>query len=106
MTHFLVTNDDGVFAPGLLALVQALRQIPGYEVSVLAPDHNWSACGHVKTMTRPLRVRDVKLADGSQAFSCDGAPSDCVAIAIMGAIENPSMWLYPASIRMPTSVWT
>lgn len=88
MTHFLVTNDDGVFAPGLLALVQAIRQIPGYEVSVLAPDHNWSACGHVKTMTRPLRVRDVKLADGSQAFSCDGAPSDCVAIAIMGAIEK------------------
>lgn len=89
MTHFLVTNDDGVFAPGLLALVQAIRQIPGCEVSVLAPDHNWSACGHVKTMTRPLRVRDVKLADGSQAFSCDGAPSDCVAIAIMGAIEKP-----------------
>ena len=89
MTHFLVTNDDGVFAPGLLALVQALRQLPGNEVSVLAPDHNWSACGHVKTLTRPLRVRSVKLADGSPAISCDGAPSDCVAIAIMGAIEKP-----------------
>jgi len=89
MTHFLVTNDDGVTAPGLLALVQAVRQIPGSEVSVLAPDHNWSACGHVKTMTRPLRVRQVKLADGSLAFSSDGAPSDCVAIAIMGAIEKP-----------------
>jgi len=89
MTHFLVTNDDGVFAPGLLALVQALRAIPGDEVSVLAPDHNWSACGHVKTLTRPLRVREVKLADGSAALSCDGAPSDCVAIAIMGAIEKP-----------------
>ncbi len=89
MTHFLVTNDDGVNAPGLLALVQAIRQIPGNEVSVLAPDHNWSACGHVKTLTRPLRVRQVKLADGSAALSCDGAPSDCVAIAIMGAIEKP-----------------
>jgi 5'-nucleotidase len=89
MTHFLVTNDDGVFAPGLLALVQAIRAIPGNEVSVLAPDHNWSACGHVKTLTRPLRVREVKLADGSMALSCDGAPSDCVAIAIMGAIEKP-----------------
>lgn len=89
MAHFLVTNDDGVTAPGLLALVQAVRQIPGSEVSVLAPDHNWSACGHVKTMSRPLRVRQVKLADGSPAFSSDGAPSDCVAIAIMGAIERP-----------------
>jgi len=89
MTHFLVTNDDGVFAPGLLALVQAIKAIPGNEVSVLAPDHNWSACGHVKTLTRPLRVREVKLADGSTALSCDGAPSDCVAIAVMGAIEKP-----------------
>jgi len=89
MTHILVTNDDGVNAPGLLALVQAIRAIPGFEVSVLAPDHNWSACGHVKTMTRPLRVREVKLADGSEALSSDGAPSDCVAIAIMGAIEKP-----------------
>jgi 5'-nucleotidase len=89
MTHFLVTNDDGVNAPGLLALVKAIREVSGAEVSVLAPDHNWSACGHVKTMTRPLRVREVKLADGSVALSCDGAPSDCVAIAIMGAIEKP-----------------
>lgn len=89
MTHFLVTNDDGISAPGLLALVQAIRQIPDCEVSVLAPDHNWSACGHVKTMTRPLRMREVKLADGSQAFASDGAPSDCVAIAIMGAVEKP-----------------
>lgn len=89
MTHFLVTNDDGVLAPGLLALAQAIRAIPGAEVSVLAPDHNWSACGHVKTMTRPLRVRATKLADGSAALSSDGAPSDCVAIAIMGAIEKP-----------------
>lgn len=89
MTHILLTNDDGVFAPGLLALARALREVREYEVSVLAPDHNWSACGHVKTMTRPLRVREVKLADGSKAFSSDGAPSDCVAIAIMGAIERP-----------------
>jgi len=89
MTHFLVTNDDGVLAPGLLALAQALRNLPGSEVSVLAPDHNWSACGHVKTMSRPLRVRALNLADGFPAFSCDGAPSDCVAIAIIGVIEKP-----------------
>jgi len=89
MTHFLLTNDDGVNAPGLLAFALALREIPGYEVSVLAPDHNWSACGHVKTMSRPLRVREVKLADGSAALTSDGAPSDCVALAIMGAVEKP-----------------
>lgn len=85
--HFLVTNDDGVYAPGLLALVQELRKAG--EVSILAPDHNWSASGHVKTMSRPLRVRSFTLADGTTALSSDGAPSDCVALAILGVIEKP-----------------
>jgi 5'-nucleotidase len=84
--HILVTNDDGVTAPGLLALVQALRKIG--QVSVFAPDHNWSASGHVKTMHRPLRVKDVRLADDSEALTSDGAPSDCVALAFLGLVKN------------------
>ena len=86
MTHILVTNDDGVMAPGLLALVKALRNLG--EVSVLAPDRNWSASGHVKTLHRPLRVKEVKLQDGSTALASDGAPSDCVALAILGLVPN------------------
>ncbi len=85
--HILVTNDDGVYAPGLLALAQELRKMG--EVSILAPDHNWSASGHVKTLNRPLRAKPVTLADGSQALASDGAPSDCVALALMGVIETP-----------------
>ena len=85
--HILVTNDDGVFAPGLLALVQSLRTLG--KVSVLAPDHNWSASGHVKTLSRPLRAKPVELADGSPAFASDGAPSDCVALAVMGVVSEP-----------------
>ncbi len=82
MYHILVTNDDGVTAPGLLALANALRSLG--EVTVLAPDRNWSASGHVKTLDRPLRVRETHLADGSQAYACDGAPSDCVALPLLG----------------------
>jgi len=84
--HILVTNDDGVTAPGLLALAQAMRALG--EVTVLAPDHNWSASGHVKTMDRPLRVRETKLADGSSALTTDGAPSDCVALALLGIVPE------------------
>lgn len=84
--HILITNDDGVYAPGLLALAQELRKLG--EVSILAPDHNWSASGHVKTLNRPLRVKPAVLADGSRALACDGAPSDCVALALMGVIET------------------
>lgn len=87
MTHILVTNDDGITAPGLLALVQEVRKIG--KVSILAPDRNWSASGHVKTMHRPLRVKEVRLADATLAYTSDGAPSDCVALAHLGFIESP-----------------
>ncbi len=80
--HILVTNDDGVLAPGLLALAQEMRQIG--TVNILAPDRNWSGGGHVKTIDRPLRVREVTLPDGSLALASDGAPSDCVALALLG----------------------
>ena len=53
--HILVTNDDGVQAPGLLALVLEMRKLG--RVTVFAPDRNWSASGHVKTLDRPLRVQ-------------------------------------------------
>jgi 5'-nucleotidase len=84
--HILVTNDDGINHPGLLALAQAMRALG--EVTVLAPDRNWSASGHVKTMHRPLRARETKLADGTPAMTTDGAPSDCVALAVLGLVEK------------------
>ena len=84
--QILVTNDDGVMAPGLLALAQAMRNLG--KVTILAPDHNWSASGHVKTLDRPLRVKEVLLADGTQAWASDGAPSDCVALALLGLIKE------------------
>ncbi|RPH59479.1 MAG: 5'/3'-nucleotidase SurE [Chloroflexi bacterium] len=84
--HILVTNDDGAQAPGLLALAQEMRKLG--KVTVLAPDRNWSASGHVKTMDRPLRVKEVKLADGTIALASDGAPSDCVALALLGVVTE------------------
>ena len=80
--RILVTNDDGVESRGLLALKQALE--PMGDVTVVAPDTNQSAVGHQKTLMRPLRVRERILADGSQAFSVDGSPTDAVSIAFLG----------------------
>ena len=85
--HILVTNDDGVLAPGLLALVSEMRKLG--KVSILAPDRNWSGGGHVKTLDRALRVKEVRLADETQAFASDGAPSDCVALATLGYYKEP-----------------
>lgn len=84
MPTILVTNDDGVYSPGLLALKQQLSEIA--EVMVLAPERNWSATSHSKTMHKPLRVHPVVLADGSAAHSSSGSPTDCVALAIGGVL--------------------
>ncbi len=80
----LVTNDDGVYSPGLLALKQGLRDVG--EVVVLAPERNWSATSHAKTMHKPLRVQPVILADGSAAHASSGSPTDCVALAAGGVL--------------------
>jgi 5'-nucleotidase len=84
--NILVTNDDGVHAPGLLALAQEMRHLG--KVTILAPDRNWSGSGHVKTLDRALRMREFHLEDGSQAFASDGAPSDCVALSMLGYFKE------------------
>lgn len=90
MASILVTNDDGISSPGLWALAQALERVG--EVVILAPDRNWSAAGHPKTMHKPLRIDSYRSLDGSgpgpAAFACSGAPSDCVALGLMGALDR------------------
>ncbi len=87
MTNILITNDDGVYAPGLLALKHALAELG--DVYVLAPERNWSAAGHARTMHDPLRVNSVRLEDGSEAFATSGGPADCVALAVLGVLDVP-----------------
>ena len=84
MTHILVTNDDGVDSPGLLALKQALE--PHGRVSVIAPNRNRSAIGRGITIHNPLHVEEVRLADGSEALATDGTPVDCVRFAALGLL--------------------
>ncbi len=82
----LITNDDGIEAPALLPLKQALAAVA--ETIVFAPDHNWSASGHPKTMHKPLRADRIKLPDGSPAFASTAPPPDCVALALLGVIDR------------------
>ena len=84
--HILITNDDGIGAPGLLALKQALA--PLGEITVIAPARNYSAAGHRKTMHKPLRLERAELADGTPAWACSGAPSDSVALALLGFVRG------------------
>lgn len=84
--NILITNDDGIYADGLLALKAELDKIG--KVWVVAPDRPRSACGHSITLHKPLRADKVELADGSIGYASNGTPSDCVSLAIFGIIKE------------------
>lgn len=78
----LVSNDDGIDAPGLSALAEAMRSLG--EVFIAAPVHEQSAVGHAITIRDPVRAREVDLniAEGVIAYSVKGTPADCVKLAV------------------------
>ena len=75
----LVTNDDGIDAPGIKALIEVVSEIG--EVVVVAPDSPQSGQGHAITLSQPLRLYPVKLFEGIEAYKCSGTPVDCVKLA-------------------------
>lgn len=75
----LVTNDDGVTAPGIRNLVEAMK--PLGEVIVVAPDSPQSGMGHAITIGHPLRLERVDIFEGVESWQCSGTPVDCVKLA-------------------------
>ena len=76
----LITNDDGVTAPGIKALVDAVKDLG--KVVRVAPDQPQSGMGHAITIGHPLRLHKVDLFDGVEAWQCSGTPVDCVKLAV------------------------
>ncbi|HLO89680.1 MAG TPA: 5'/3'-nucleotidase SurE [Lentimicrobium sp.] len=74
----LITNDDGINAPGLRALITVMRQLGN--VLVVAPDKPMSAMGHAITVTAPLRLNKIREEPGYLEYSCNGTPVDCVKL--------------------------
>ncbi len=83
----LVTNDDGIFAPGLRVLAKELKSVA--QVVVVAPDREQSATGTAITLRQPLRARRVPpIAPDVDAYSVEGTPSDSVILALGKLIKN------------------
>lgn len=76
----LITNDDGVTAPGIHNLVEAVKDLA--DVIVVAPDKPQSGMGHAITIGHPLRMNKVKLFEGVEAWQITGTPVDCVKLAV------------------------
>lgn len=75
----LITNDDGIVAPGIQALIEVASKFD--EILVVAPDSPQSGKGHAVTLNQPLKLRKVDLFGDINAYECTGTPVDCVKIA-------------------------
>ena len=83
----LVTNDDGITAPGLRSLIEVMNEIG--EVVVVAPDSPQSGMGHAITINSTLYCDKIKVTDGPQVeYSCSGTPADCVKLAINELLDK------------------
>lgn len=76
----LITNDDSIHAPGIRALVEAVRGLG--EIVVVAPDKPQSGMGHAITIGYPLRLGKIDLFEGVESYHCSGTPVDCVKLAV------------------------
>jgi len=83
MPIILVTNDDGVHAPGIKALAEAMAKVG--RVVIIAPERDNSAVSHSLTMDRPLRVKKLQ----KDIYTIDGTPTDCVIIGLEKILGEP-----------------
>ncbi len=88
--EILVSNDDGIDAPGIYSLVQEVKKIGN--VTVVAPDKQQSAVGHAITMNYPLRVKEFKKNGKFFGYAVQGTPADCVKLAVRAILKsNPDL---------------
>ena len=76
----LVTNDDGITAPGIAALVEVMKTLG--DVVIVAPDKAQSGMGHAITINSTLRINKSKIYNVKDEYSCTGTPVDCVKFAV------------------------
>ncbi len=76
----LITNDDGIAAPGIRNLVEVARELA--DIIVVAPDAPQSGKGHAVTLSTPIRLHKVSVFSGVESYECTGTPVDCVKIAM------------------------
>lgn len=82
----LLTNDDGIYAPGLWALYK--RFAMHHSVTVIAPDRERSAVGHGITLHQPLRTTPIEVNNGFQGYAVSGTPADCIKMGLMEILDQ------------------
>ena len=84
--NILLTNDDGIYAPGLAALYAHLA--PDHSVAVIAPDREQSAVGHGITLNEPLRAHKVSIPNAFEGYAISGTPADCIKFGLLEFLKT------------------
>src|SRR4030065_667115 len=77
--EILLTNDDGIYAPGIAALKHSIQDLG--QITVVAPAVEQSGVGHSITFSHPLRIREVHINNEFIGYGVNGSPADCVKLA-------------------------
>src|SRR5690606_7365652 len=96
--NILISNDDGIYSPGILALAEVAAQFG--KVKIVAPDVEQSSMGHAITASRPLTYRITKIKD-FEAFRVNGTPADCVSL---GCFHSEKVDLVLSGINLGTNL--
>jgi 5'-nucleotidase len=90
MMNILLTNDDGIYAPGLAALYRHLAT--ENDVAVIAPDREQSAVGHGITLNKPLRAHKMTIPNAFEGYAVSGTPADCIKMGVLEILKtNPDL---------------
>ncbi|MGD9198585.1 MAG: 5'/3'-nucleotidase SurE, partial [Desulfobacterales bacterium] len=88
--NILLTNDDGIYAPGLAALYRHLAT--ENDVAVIAPDREQSAVGHGITLNKPLRAHKMTIPNAFEGYAVSGTPADCIKMGVLEILKtNPDL---------------
>ena len=102
--NILITNDDGIYADGIIELAKAISKIAN--VYVVAPESQKSATGHAITIHNPIMVHKIDMGENIKSYAISGTPADCVKVGIEGLFKDINIDLVLSGINNGSNLGT
>ena len=102
--NILITNDDGIYADGIIELAKAISKIAN--VYVVAPESQRSATGHAITIHNPIMVHKIDMGENIKSYAISGTPADCVKVGIEGLFKDINIDLVLSGINNGSNLGT
>ena len=102
--NILITNDDGIYADGIIELAKSISKIAN--VYVVAPESQRSATGHAITIHSPIMVHKIDMGENIKSYAISGTPADCVKVGIEGLFKDINIDLVLSGINNGSNLGT